>query len=477
MSSPTVPLSQAVLAGDERIETPYGSVELEHSMITDSGSKTLFDAMDLQRACQAYIWCHPQVSFYYWMLEQNRVYGTGDLGVFVVLESLKEKRGIVTANLTTPYIFQWYDLGQGPLVIDYPVGPTAGGLLDLWQRPVIDVGMTGPDQGNGGRYIIVGPDEALADYEDEGAYVYRSETNTLFLGLRLLDPNPEFAENFQRELRLGTYGHEMAASTFNEGLDIEWSATAPRGSRYWEVLHQAIDRNPVREQDKVWMAMIEPLGIKKGEAFDPDERQRKILVEGAALGELMMRNLQINPRYTEPFWPGTFWYKSFDFTTEQVTDYKVELDERSTWFYEAVTSSEGMVNPVVGKGQVYMTTKRDSSGALFRADKTYRLTVPSNVPVGRFWSLTLYSEDTRRPYDNGGTEIVSTNLDSQMEHLQYNDEGSIDLYIGPNAPAGMESNLMRTVDDDGWFVLYRLYAPLEEFFDKTFSLPDFELVE
>ncbi len=224
------------------------------------------------------------------------------------------------------------------------------------------------------------------------------------------------------------------------------------------------------------MAMIEPLGIRKGDSFNPDDRQQRILLEGAALGELMMRNLQINPRYTEPFWPGTYWYKSFDFTTEQITDYKVELDERSTWFYEAVTSSEGMVNPVVGKGQVYMTTKRDSSGALFRADKTYRLTVPSDVPVAQFWSLTLYSENTRRPYDNGGTGIVSTNLDSRMQHLQYNTDGSIDLYIGPDAPPGMESNLMQTADEDGWFGLYRLYAPLERIFDKTFSLPDFELV-
>lgn len=469
-------LKNARLYGDELIETPYGSIELQHTFLTDESSQILFDAMDLQRASQAYMWCHPQVSFYTFTLEQNRIYGSGELGEFVVFDTLREKRGIVTANLTTPYIIQWCDLAQGPLVINHPAGPTAGAVLDLWQRPVIDLGLTGPDQGKGGTYIIVGPEDDLARYEQEDAYVYQAKTNIILVGLRLLDPSPEFAEKIKQSLKIGIYGQEMVDSTFIKGLDIEWSATAPRGLAYWETLHQAINRNPVREQDKVWMAMIEPLGIRKGEPFNPDDRQKKILLEGAALGELMMRNIQINPRYTEPYWPGTTWYKSFDFSIAQKTDYKVELDERSTWFYEAITSSEGMINPVVGKGQVYMTTKRDSSGALLRADRTYRLTVPTNVPVVQFWSLTLYSENTRRPYDNGGTDIASTSLDSRMEQLQYNPDGSIDLYIGHQAPAGMESNFMKTVGEDGWFVIFRLYAPTEPFFDKSFALPDFEMV-
>ena len=61
-----------------------------------------------------------------------------------------------------------------------------------------------------------------------------------------------------------------------------------------------------------------------------------------------------------------------------MTDVRVELDERATWFYEAISSSDGMVNPVVGAGQVYMTTKRDRNGDLLRADRTYRLRIPGD---------------------------------------------------------------------------------------------------
>jgi hypothetical protein len=220
--------------------------------------------------------------------------------------------------------------------------------------------------------------------------------------------------------------------------------------------------------------MLGPLGIEKGQPFNPDHRQQEILLNGAAMGELTTRNLQINPRYTQPYWTGTNWYKSFDFHTEQEIEHRIELDERATWYYEAVASSKGMVTPMVGAGQIYMTTKRDSQGRMLRADKTYRLRVPKDVPVGQFWALTLYSENTRRPYDNGGTEIRSVNLDSTDPDLKRNADGSVDLYIGARAPAGCESNFMKTVGDNSWFVYFRLYAPLQPFFNKTFALTDFE---
>jgi hypothetical protein len=123
-----------------------------------------------------------------------------------------------------------------------------------------------------------------------------------------------------------------------------------------------------------------------------------------------------------------------------------------------------------------MTTKRDSNGRLLRADQTYGLHVPAPVPVAQFWGLTLYSEETRRPYDNGGTDARSINLDSRDDQLQRNPDDSIDLYVGPTAPRGMESNWMKTIAPDGWFVLFRLYAPTEPWFDRSWTLPDFERV-
>ncbi|ADJ29575.1 DUF1214 domain-containing protein [Nitrosococcus watsonii] len=473
----SVPLANATLQGDEVIQTPIGNIELIDSYFDDDASRRLFDQMDYQRAAQSYIWSTPLVSITTWRDNQGKAFGVENATDFVVLKSLKEKRGIVTGNLTTPYIFNFISLEAGAVQIEYPAGKTAGAVLDFWQRPVFDLGLTGPDKGKGGTYIVVGPEDNLEKYKQDGVNVYQSATNNILIGLRILGQDPGYFGKFTAAYKMGRVGEDLAPSNFITGKDVEWSATAPRGLEYWKKLSAIINEEPVREIDKPWMAMLKPLGIVKGQEFNPDERQQAILMNAAAMGELMTRNLQTNPRYTEPYWKGTHWYKSFDFHPEQETDTIQEIDQRGTWFYEAVSSTKGMLDPQPGSGQVYMTAKRDSDGNLLRADRNYKLHVPKDVPVKQFWSLTLYSENTRRPYDNGGTEISDVSLGSRTEGLKVNDDGSIDLFVGPETPKGFESNHLKTVDNDGWFVYFRLYAPEQAFFDKTFKLGDFKIVE
>ena len=61
----------------------------------------------------------------------------------------------------------------------------------------------------------------------------------------------------------------------------------PEGLAYWELLSEAINNNPVQEQDRFFMAMLKPLGIEKSKPFAPDARQKRILEEGARLGHAM----------------------------------------------------------------------------------------------------------------------------------------------------------------------------------------------
>lgn len=116
----SVPLGQARLWGDETIQTPVGDIKLDDTYFDDDASKRLYDEMDYQRAAQAYIWSTPLVSVTTWRDNENRAFGVQNPTDFVVLESLKEKRGIVTGNLTTPYIFNFSNLKAGPIQIDYP---------------------------------------------------------------------------------------------------------------------------------------------------------------------------------------------------------------------------------------------------------------------------------------------------------------------------------------------------------------------
>ena len=150
-----------------------------------------------------------------------------------------------------------------------------------------------------------------------------------------------------------------------------------------------------------------------------------------------------------------------------------QLDERAAWFYEAVTTSKGMVTKTPGLGQVYLGAYKDKEGDWLDGAKNYHLRVPPNAPVKQFWSFTVYDNDTRCLIDNPPQKA---DLSSRQD-LQKNENGSVDLYFGPNPPTGKEKNWVQTVPGKGWFTYFRLYAPTEAYFDKTWKLPDIECVK
>lgn len=59
-------------------------------------------------------------------------------------------------------------------MVDAPAGLTAGGVLDLWQQPITDIGQTGPDKGAGGKYLILPPSATQTNYP--GYRVFKSPT-------------------------------------------------------------------------------------------------------------------------------------------------------------------------------------------------------------------------------------------------------------------------------------------------------------
>jgi hypothetical protein len=53
----------------------------------------------------------------------------------------------------------------------------------------------------------------------------------------------------------------------------------------------------------------------------------------------------------------------------------------------------------------------------------------------------------------------------------------VDVYFGPKARAGKESNWVPTSTDGGFEVLFRFYVPRNPLFEKTWRLPDIERVQ
>src|SRR5262249_15658093 len=147
----------------QTIDTRIGKVELQTAYPTKPSVDKLFDEMDFQRATQAFIWALPAVGFHGLHLAQRNTFGARD-GDVVLYQSLKDKAGMLTPNLTTLYLMTFWNLAeQGPMVVEVPAGATAGGFLDIWQRPITDTGQTGPDRGGGGKYLIVPPGSDISE--------------------------------------------------------------------------------------------------------------------------------------------------------------------------------------------------------------------------------------------------------------------------------------------------------------------------
>ena len=107
-------------------------------------------------------------------------------------------------------------------------------------------------------------------------------------------------------------------------------------------------------------------------------------------------------------------------------------------------------------------------------EKNYKLNMPANVPAKDFWSIVVYDPQTRSMLQ---TDQAYPNKNSQKDPIVYNEDGSVDLYFGPTAPEGKEANWIQTVPEKAWFVIFRTYGPLESWFNKTWQLNDFEIIE
>ena len=464
-----------VLPTTGSIETRLGKLELKNGYPTTATVEKVFDDIDYQRACQAYLWALPLMAMEQWQSEQHNKFGAGNLD-YVDYLTFTDKLGLLTANATTPYLMAFPNMKDtGPLVAEVPAGAVAGGILDFWQRPLTDCGQTGPDKGAGGKYLILGPNDP--DMKPEGYFVVRTPTINVWLGMRVLDPNRDKALATMAALRVYPYSHRDTPPT-TPHVQVngrKWSGVQPRGLAYWESLSKVINEEPVLERDRMILGMLQPLGIEKGKDFKPDARQKRILLDAAQAGEVMARTIGFAKRFEGVrVWPGKQWDISlFLKETSQEAPHYTQFDERTSWFYEAVGVSVGMMGRTVGFGQVYLESSKDSKDQWLDGSKNYQMHVPPNAPVAQFWSFTVYDNETRCFVDTG----VQPDRSSR-DNIVTNADGSLDLYFGPKAPAGKpETNWIKTIPGKGWFTYFRLYGPTQPYFDRSWVLPDIELIK
>jgi hypothetical protein len=438
-----------------------------------------YDDADLNRAIQAYRFFYPTVS------GAAIVKGNTEIGIvpnrtFGVLDT-QPRHVILTPNSDTPYGPILLDLAEGPIVVELPPGPLIVVAIDVNQRWVADMGLPGPDAGQGGRHLLLPP--TWTGPVPSGYHLWRSTTNRLIVGVRSLPVDGDVKRAMDRIATIKVHPLNPPASWTEpnwvnlterpqDTTPVKWETNL----QFWQVLHEVIDAEPPFEDYRTYYGELAALGIIKGQPFAPDARMRRILEDAARVGNAQMRVQSFADRRPDRIvWPDRKWEwvglrpESGDFAAASYVD----LDARETWFYQAIGASPAMFRRAAGAGSLYWLGLRDNTGAYLDGGRSYTLTVPQPVPGKLFWSVTVYDAETRSEI---ATDQGKAALRSLFELRSTANAPQAELRFGPTTPPGRNGDWIKTIPGKGWFVYFRIYGPEPRAFDRSWKPGDFEEV-
>ena len=437
----------------------------------------VYDYVDLHNAVDAYIKGIQIASME--ALKRGIVeYGPANTTA-LLFENLMDSKALwLTPNTTSVYMASWLELGDEPMVIETP-GDVLGFVNDHWFKYVIDFGRLGPDKAQGGKFLILPP-----GYEGEvpeGYYVAKSNTFgnwVIWRGFQK-DGSPKPAiDDTKANFKIYPLSQKGNPPTMNfVNMSGKFNSTIHRmDSELFNEINAVVQSEPFAGQSPEILGALAAIGIKKGHEFKPDARMQKILEEAAKIGAAIVRTQMAKPRsdyfylYENSQWINPLVYKNYLFEHEGARLF----DARSAMHFYATGITPAMSMEFIGKGSQYACAYSDKDGNSFDGSKTYKVNIPANAPMKDFWSFTIYDNQTRSMLQ---TDEQFPGIDSNKKSLVQNTDGSYDIYIGPKAPVGMESNWIQTAPGKGWNTIFRLYGPLEPWFEKTWRPGDFELVE
>ena len=446
---------------------------------------TIYEEALHRRAVEVAIWATPAMNYKAMYDSLHETVGMQNNTDVVYHSKIQDwKRALATPSDVTPYGHVFWDLHDGPVVVEIP--PTAadgtalfGTLMDTWHRALEDIGVaTGYDQGAGAKYLMLPP--GYQGYVPESGYkVIRQKTYYGWALLRAFieDKSEESlkkaAAHFKR-VKMYPFS-ERANPKPNNYIDLadkDIDGIVKYTPDYFAKLHDLMSNEHIEEKDMAMMGMLAAMDIRIGEEYQTTQRRDAIFSDALKdAHEFMINNFksQILPAfYADKKWtplaPPGIPVHNFDFDYPSYLDY----DRRGALYYDVFSSVKRY-----GPGNFFLEVAKDSSGQWFDGANDYKLHIDKDVPVSNFWNLTAYDMETAAFIRN----MPKAGTGSKVEGLIYNDDGSVDLYIGPKAPKGKEANWIPTDPERKFFLLFRFYGAKPQIFSKQWQLNDLELMK
>ncbi len=433
------------------------------------------------RAMEAVIWGMPAVNY-------DRMYqaflkaGAKDNQLVHWSRPSDWKNQLLTPNTDAIYILPFFNTETvGPVVLEIPPadkGTIVGTLMDCWQKALEDVGPAGADAGKGGKYLILPPGYAG---KIPAGYIALPSDN--YKGYALLRSIPatsgeaDVARAVDYLKRIKLYPLSEAAnpsqSVFVDVTDQVFDAVIPYDMEFYRSLDRIVQTEPWLERDRVMIDMLRTIGIEKGKTFAPDttmETRLKAAVTNAhAWIDSLYESIPVYYQGTHWVWPlGDEILKSWGTGYQVPNSYPV--DDRGVTYYWGFSSGKRVG---AGQHQLYVFTSHDKNGNWLDGAKTYKLHVPANVPVSQYWSVTAYDRSTHGLI----RDLNRSNRSSLNPELVKNSDGTVDIYLAPEAPAGKESNWIPTREGVVTEIIVRFFGVGAPIMQKTWEIGDFEEVK
>jgi len=447
--------------------------------------------------------------------------GVNDNDVILFSKLMDSNSLFLTGNADTIYYVTFLDLSEGPMIFEAP--PEALGLInDMWFRYVTDFGFGGAERGKGGKYLIVGPNYK-GQLPEDIFMIRKSRTSRVcVLGRHFIannnNPKPTVSM-IKNRLKVYPYEHGGAGNSiasfllgktkklstptehkppkFVEGSGKEMNTIYPNDYSFFEMLNELVQMESAEALDTELAGQFAAIGIIKDKQFSPDERMRTTLEKAISFANSASRTLGMGAHPTNHFrfydtssaWWNMLFEGGYDFVNPppMIVENSVKpfpnsgsrkIYSRSAMFYSATGITPLMCMRLTNVGSQYLLANVDSTGKPFDGSKTYKINLPKDIPAARFWSLTVYDNQTRsmlktpQKYPRAGSQSYPSPA------AKPNKDGSTTVYISPTQPKDVErGNWIQTDPKKGWFICLRLYSPLQTFFDKSWRPSEIDLIK